>query len=332
VIELFGVQLDTVGVGLLALGLGASAVGLTSAVASSSAQDTPGSLADGIIRMVSGAAVLVAVALAFLLAVGVPTFAGLFGGANTFVAWAALIAAVGIAGYYGADFSFAFVLTGGALLLLLTEVLPTWLTQPFGFLSQSLFGEQFAGAIDPVAFAVLATAAVVVYYAVQIRMAGNAKNPSTVANRMRTKFERLVREYAGVGRVLVGFTIASVAILLAEGGEVAVEFAGVLADAPLVVSNLFAGVVGYLGFGGGVPGYLAWIPGIGALADFMANLGPVSYLVIVVVVLVVAYGAAQQIEQTAMQLDRERERRREAEDEAEDAQNTLQGTLRRLRN
>lgn len=329
-IELFGVQLGNVLVGVLALGLIAFSVGLVRAISGGGNREAGAELRDGLVRMISGAAVLVAVALGFAFAAGAPIFAGLFGGIDSLLAWVAIIVAAGVAAKYVSDLSVTFTMTFFAIVLWLASFAPDWLTRPFAFLSRALFGVQFAEELEPVPMLVLTLMAVLVYLFIRVRAAGNAKRPSSVANRMETQLRRLVREYAAVFRVAAVFLAASVTLLLAEGGEFAAEAVEFAANAPLVVSNLLASVLGYFGFGGGVPGWLAWIPGIEAFASLLAGIGPMAYLFVTLVILGVAYGARERIQDTREQIERERERRREAQDEVDTVREAARNRVTQL--
>lgn len=330
-VSLFGIDLGTVGFVLVTALIGAVALALVRAVAESDARNTGSSLRSGLTTIASGLATLFVVTLALSLAVSGPIFAGIFGSIETGVAWAALIAAVAFVGYYTDQVSFGFVLTGSAILLLLTDIAPTWMSRPFGFISQALFGVQFAKSIDPLSFAVLAFTSVVLFYALTIRLFGRAKKPSKVANRTRKQLESLVGEYISIGRVIGVFFLGIAFMVLQEGGEVATVATQFLGEAPLVASNLFAGVLGYFGFGGGIPKGLRWIPGLTAVAEFFSNLGPVSYLFIVVFVAALGFGAAQRLDYLDDRLSKEREKRREAQEDAKEAKNRRERAIQLFR-
>lgn len=216
--------------------------------------------------------VLVAAVVSFFL--GVPVVAGLFNGVPSLVAWTVVVGAAVYVGYVSDGISWSFFLSGIALLLLATEVLPEWLTQPFRVITETLLGTQLAN-LNPVAFAVLSLATITVVWAFQIRVFGQPKSPGAVANAMRRRFDSLAGEWGTVLRVVgvtliaVGFTFAS------ELGDLAGELFRYLAGAPVV-----SGYVGTLlsGFGTFVAGW----PVLGSLSGTQFGLIAVGIFAIAI--------------------------------------------------
>jgi len=196
---------------------------------------------------VAGSAVLSFLATGFVLSVflGTPFLAGFWGGLDQFIGWVLLLAAVAYFGYYSDDTSVGFVFTFIAVLFLISSVLPDWLTQPFSFISELLFGTPTLG-IDPVTFAVLATASVITFWAVRARLFGRGKRPSTVTNRVRVKSESLAREYAKMFSAIAGFAVTFIAIWSSQTGDVFGEIFTMAADVP-VLSAYTASLAGYFG-------------------------------------------------------------------------------------
>lgn len=200
-------------------------------------------LARGLRLIISGLATMVTVALALSLLVGGPLFAGIFGGLESGVAWLVLLAAVAYVGYYSDQLSFPFTLSFVAVLLLLTTVLPPWLTEPFAFITDSLIGEQLAD-IDPVRFAVLAGATIIMYWSVTTRLFGRGKKPSAVGGRVQSRTIELAREYAKLGRIAFVIMFSVVFIFAGQLGDVFGELFGLVSGAPVVstyATTLFAG-------------------------------------------------------------------------------------------
>lgn len=111
----------------------------------------------------------------------------------------------------------------------------------------------------------LATAAILVYWAVMIRAGSGARTAESVADRLEGRVEALFETYITIGRITASLALAVLYYLFAEGGVLAGEIGGYLSDAPLVASNIVTGILGYLSLGGSIP-YLDAIPLLGSLA------------------------------------------------------------------
>jgi hypothetical protein len=245
---------------------------------------------------------------------GTPLVAAVFGDAYAAAGWAGLLALVAYIGYYSDEFSIGFGLTTIALLLLLTQVLPGWATRPFAFVTEALLGIQLTQEADPVYFAVLTGAVVVLYWAFSVRLFGRGKQPSTVAERVRIKARKLVTEYVSITRVVFAFAFGATAIALRGAGDLAAEVTSLVADAPVVASNFIAGLGGYFALGGGLPQWLAWIPGLQPLTNSIQGAAPASYLFVAMLFLALAYGARDRLADLQSSLEKERRKRRESND------------------
>lgn len=239
-----------------------------------SSADRAENISEGIGVMLSAVATFVGILIVVGFFTAGPIFAGILGGLDSAVAWTVVVAAVAYIGARTDDLSVGFIFTFIAILLLLTEVLPTWLTRPFAFISQSLLGRTL-GDVDPVYFAVLVGATVLLYWIVTIRLFGRGKKPSTVTKRVRVKSEQLTREYAKITQIIAAFAISFVVIFAAQGGELLGELSGALAGAP-VVSGYAATLVG--GFGAFVAGW----PVIGGLDPTLFGLISVGVFILAV--------------------------------------------------
>jgi len=243
-------------------------------------QYSPLELADrtqnGIITILSALATFIGVGFAISLFTGAPFIAGFWGGLDQFAAWAVLLAVVAFFGYYSDDISVGFVFTFLAILALVATVVPGWVTQPFSFISELLFGTPQLG-IDPVELAVLSVAGVLAFWAVRIRLFGRSKKPGAVAAQMRVRAEAVVRQYAKISRVSLGFLVAAFFLFASAGADVLGETFGFVADAP-VVGAYVASTAAYVG---------AFFSDVPVISRF----GPAEYLVLLVAAGLIAVGA-----------------------------------------
>jgi len=233
-----------------------------------------GGLASGLRSILTALASFFVTGAVVSLFAGGPLVAGVFGGLDQAIFWGVLLAAVAYIGYFSDDMSIAFALTFVAVLLLLSTILPGWLTEPFGFISEGLFGTPDLG-LDPVRFAVLAVAAVIVYWAVTIRLFGRGKRPGAVASQARQNAESLSRQYAKIARVTAGFLVAFVFIFSGAGGEFLGEVFGFVSGAP-VVSGYAATLLG--GFGT----FVAGLPVLGSLTAIQFGFAALAVFALVV--------------------------------------------------
>lgn len=211
---------------------------------------------------------------------GAPIVGGIFGGAEGAVAWTAVIALTVYVGFNADQFSIPFALSFVAVLLLLSQILPGWLTRPFAVIGETLGIGATLAAVDPVSFAVLVTATIIGFWALNARLHGRGKKPSTVTKRVRVQAERLVREYATMTRVVFAFSFAVVFIFASEGGNLLGELTRMAAGAPVVVGYL-ASVVGFWG------SYVRGLP-------FIGSVDPLLFLALMAGVFLVAVGVKYQ--------------------------------------
>jgi hypothetical protein len=187
-------------------------------------------------------------------------------------------------------------------------------------------GADSIGPLDGVELFVWGLIGTVAYYVIQARAGSGSNNADTIAGKVigtgrdggKGSLTKLASEYVTIGRLIVGFGVALVAILASQGGQLSAEAASFAADAPVVLSNLVAGVAGFFAVGGSAPDYLAWIPGLTEIGGWFASLSPTAYLFLVLLVLAVGYGAREQLEDFEERFARERAKRRAAEADAED--------------
>lgn len=166
----------------------------------------------------------------------------------------------------------------------------------------------------PFELAIVLTFALAVWYIVDIRfLSMKRKTPNKVAEQVVKQFQRLFETYLSITRVVIAAIIGLATVALAQAGILATDVFGWVSEAPLVVSNFVAGFAGYFGLGGGVPAYLAWIPGLDALTSWFTTVAPASYLIFVLIVLALAYAARESLLDYEEKIQKERSRRREAE-------------------
>lgn len=207
---------------------------------------------------------------------GVPLVAGFFNGLPALVAWTVIVIAVVYIGYASDGLSWSFFLTGIAVLLLATEILPDALTEPFRVVTGTLLGTQL-GNLDPVAFGVLALGAITVIWTFQIRVFGQPKNPGPVANALRGRFEGLATQWATVLQALAVTVLVVVFTFASELGNLAGEVFRYLTTVPVI-----SGYVGTLL--GGFGTFVANVPVLGSLT-------PTQFGLLAVLIFSISIGA-----------------------------------------
>jgi membrane-associated HD superfamily phosphohydrolase len=78
-------------------------------------------------------------------------------------------------------------------------------------------------------------------------------NPEPVARAVARRLEALASTWAGIATLGASLLISLAVILLGEGGEVAGMLAQLVADVPLISSNVAAIGLGWIGAGGALP-------------------------------------------------------------------------------
>jgi hypothetical protein len=236
-----------------------------------------GRTSDGLKMMASAVATFIATGFVISFFTGAPFIAGFWGGLDQFTAWLILIAAVTIFGYFTDDVSIGFVFTFIAILALGSMFLPGWATRPFSFISEALFDTPSLG-IDPVEFAVLSIVGVIAFWAVRAKLFGRPETAGAVANRVRSKSESLVREYAKILAIIGGFVVTAFFLFASESlaGPLGELFTAV-AGAP-VVGAYVASIVGYFG---------AFMSDWPVISSF----GTTEFFLILVALGIVAFGA-----------------------------------------
>lgn len=193
----------------------------------------------------AGVASFIATGFLLSLITGTPFLSGFWGGLDQFLVWAVIIGAVVYLSIYADNLNTGFLFTLIATFAVASIFLPDWLTQPFSFISEFLFGTPTLG-IDPIALAVLLVATTLLFWAIRIKVFRQPKQPKSLVNQMRTQADRLVRNYAKIARALVLFFVTGFFLFASQGGEAIGEVFTMVADAP-VVGAYVASTVGYFG-------------------------------------------------------------------------------------
>lgn len=187
------------------------------------------------------------------------------------------------------EFSIPFWLSFAGVLGLVVEFLvPGFIVQQFDPLLDSLRAATGLdlGAFDAVQFFVLSSVAIVVIWVVSARFGlegyRKAKKPTTVANRVRARAEKLTDQYFTIGRIAAAFAVTVFIIGFRQGGELAGDIGGQLAEVPFIVSNVITAILGYLSLGGSLP-ILSQIP-------LLSGLSAGEFAVLVLGIVIVAAG------------------------------------------
>ena len=237
----------------------------------------------------------------FLVAGGAIGFNGLFGYSplQIGVALSAFVVAMYVVVRSQSELSLPFLITSVAALVAIYQfVLPAVIKTAF----QPVFGALGLnpGAVDAVRFIVLSIAGVLVFWAIKLRT--DKRDAESVATAMfgsgrgETKgvVTKLVEDYVTIGRLVVTFGLAGVALLAREGGEVAAIAGDFVGDAPLVATNFVTGILGYLTGGGPLPSIIAGIPGVQPIASWLGSLPPIAFLAIAVLLTAGAWAVREQ--------------------------------------
>lgn len=203
-----------------------------------------------------------------------------------------VVAALAVLGFVVArtgSLSIPFALSFTAVLGLVVEfIVPGFIVRQFDpvlAILRDVAGLDLSG-FDAIQFAVLSSVAIVVIWVVSARfgIAGyrKAKKPTTVANRIRARSERLVDTYFTIGRIAVAFALTSVILAFRQAGMLAGDIGGQLAEVPFVVANVVTAILGYLSLGGEIP-ILSRIP-------LLSQLSAPEFAVLVLGIIIVAAG------------------------------------------
>ncbi|MFC7077868.1 hypothetical protein [Haloarcula halophila] len=264
-----------------------------------SASEGASTLRDNIVSAISG--LIPFLAAAAVLAAGGAGVGGLFGLSRiqTAVVLAIVVTLMYVVVRSESELSIPFLITLVAALVAVYQfILPAVIKSAFQPVFSALGLNP--GAVDAIQFVVLSIAGVLVYWAVQIRT--QKRNASSVATAMfgsgrgerKGVVTKLVDDYLTIGRLLVTFSLAGVALIAREGGEVAAIAGDFVADAPLVATNVVTGLLGYLTGGGPLPSVIAGIPGVQPIAAWLGSLPPIAFLAIAVVLTAGAWAVREQ--------------------------------------
>lgn len=223
-------------------------------------------------------------------------FDGFFGLSNVQAGAFALVLVVAgwVVASSGRELSFGFAFVTMAAGLAIYAVLPASVQQvtPIPDLLTALGMDGTLGAFDALKLAATALFATIGYWIVTLRAGSGPQRPETVwtgifgtgEGERKGKATQLVETYLTGFRVGVTFVLFGVITLFSEMGDAAGILMSFLGEAPVVVSNLVAIVLGWVTMVGE-------LPVIGAVD---LGLSPWGWLLIVGSVLVVAVGARNQ--------------------------------------
>ena len=146
--------------------------------------------------------------------------------------------------------------------------------------------EPFIRGIDATQFAVLVFAVIAVWWIIDERFLSSGRRkpkPDAVAERVAGRFETLIEQYLGIGKVVFALTLtAGLLFLNTFVGPVIGELADIVVMAPYAAADVFTIGLGYLALGGDVP-ILNSVP-------FVRHIGAQGFLLLAVIVLALAVG------------------------------------------
>jgi hypothetical protein len=108
------------------------------------------------------------------------------------------------------------------------------------------------GGIGRLGWIILLGSAMLIWMVLSAMLGSGSTNPEPVARRVLRRLERLSTTWIAVLGLLATTALSVGIALLGEGGQVAGEFAQLLADVPLIGSNVFAIGTAYVGLGGSI--------------------------------------------------------------------------------
>jgi hypothetical protein len=308
--------------GLGPLQLGAAALILIVFVFAGSAKNRRGARR----ALPAAGRVLPFVVSAAVVYLGVTSFGGVFGLSNIqlLVATGVLVIAMYVTVTSETELSFPFWLTFVPLVLVVLEVaVPSFVTSRLTPLYE-IVGVSPSG-LDSFQVLIFSLLGVLAYWAVQFRAGSGSDNADTITKKIlgsgrdgrKGELTKLGEDYVTMARLSFAFAFSLAFFAFSQGGQLSAEAASFLADAPVVASNLAAGAIGFFALGGGLPEWLAWIPGLEALTSALGGLGPTAFLAVVVVLIAVAYGSRERLQDYRAKLARERAKKRQYKQEAE---------------
>jgi hypothetical protein len=185
-----------------------------------------------------------------------------------FVVFAIVVAGLSYLSKQTGDVTIGFVLVSTGIIALLVEyVLPGAIVEPFegpAAAVVSWIGFDPFKYIEPFPFFVLSIAATAVIIALRIRISGERKSSRPITDLVLKEFQRYFDNYANIARLIGVFIFGLIFILLQQSAELSGNIGDLVAQAPLVASNIVVAVSGFLSLGGDLP-IIGDLPLIGAL-------------------------------------------------------------------
>jgi hypothetical protein len=165
------------------------------------------------------------------------------------------------------DLQIGFILIGFGLLLTINEYfVPDIVSEALNPVYQIwvyITGIELAK-IEPLRLTILIALFVTVMIYIRLRLSGEKKFADTTADKTFAELNRYARRYITIGRLFVFFLFSIALLFMNQLAELLGELGGVLADAPVVSSNVFAILSGYFALGGDAP-VIGTVPLLGDL-------------------------------------------------------------------
>lgn len=231
-------------------------------------------------RALIAGGIAVALVMALLYLIGVPV------GIEQYVFALAAFVGLGAITRRSDTISIGFVIISIGILAMVVEYLfPRALIDAFAPITAMI--ESFIGVslstVSSWRIFVLAVFFTVIMLAIKFRVEDQRVFADTITDYVLAQMSRYVDRYLTIGRLVVLFAFSAVVIAFEQSAQVLGTMGTQLAEAPLVVSNIFTGLAGYMSLGGE-------LPIVGSLPLF-GDLDAAAYLVFFILVLGAAAAA-----------------------------------------
>lgn len=197
-----------------------------------------------------------------------------------------VVAALGILVRTSGNVTIGFVLVTIALLLWVVDLLvPASLAAAFDPITaviEGFLGIRLAD-LPTTRILILTVFLVAVFLMLRFRFIQNVKGIDKITDRVNRQFVMYFQTYSQIARAFVLLAFGLALVFFQTTAQLAGEIGNVIAQVPLVVSNLFVAVLGYVALGGEFLG-LENVP-------IVRDIGPLGWVVVVVVVLGLAAAA-----------------------------------------
>lgn len=196
------------------------------------------------------------------------------------------LSALGIVARSTVDYTVGFILFSLALIALVVEfIIPSRIVRPFQGIAAAIngmLGFDIFSYINALDFAILTFAFVTGLMMVRIWITpGDRQFLDTVVDKIFRQYAVWFDRYVSVGRLFLLLFIGFIVIIMEQAALLTGTIGDIMAQAPVVVSNIFAFLAGFLSLGGELP-FIGTIPLLNSLTatEYAMIVGAVLFLAV----------------------------------------------------